>query len=243
MSEAALWPLLLGVLGAVFGSFIATVAIRWPSGRSALAGRSACDACGHGLRSHDLIPLLSFAVLRGRCAGCGARIALSHPITETIGLTIGLAAGLAAPGWDGVAGAAFGWLLLAAGAIDFAAFTLPNPITLAIAVSGLTTGALGLAPPLLDRAIGGIAGFIALWLVAAAYKALRGRAGLGGGDAKLLGAIGLWLGWRALAPVVLIACILGLAWAIARRLRRDDRLPLGTLLVIGAFTMWIVAAL
>ena len=90
--------------------------------------------------------------------------------------------------------------------------------------SGLIAG----PAPLLDRVIGGVAGFAALWLVAFGYRRLRGREGLGGGDAKLFGAIGLWLGWRALPAVLLVAALLGLGWAVARRMRSDDRLPLGT---------------
>lgn len=231
------WPALLGVLGLVFGSFIATVAIRWPEGRSALSGRSACDGCGRVLGAAELVPLAGYLVLRGRCRSCGAAIAPLHPVVEAIGAAIGLAAGFAAPGWDGVAGATFGWLLLALAAIDFRAFWLPDALTAALALAGLAFG----APPLADRLIGGVAGFAALWLVAAGYRRLRGRAGLGGGDAKLFGAIGLWLGWRALPGVLLVACLIGLAVALARRMRAGDRLPLGTLLAAGAFAAWLYA--
>ena len=245
MSEALVWPIALGILGLVFGSFIATVAIRWPGGRSALAGRSACDGCDRTLSPLELIPLVSWIALRGRCRTCGTSIARSHPATEAIGLAIGVAAGLASPDWAGGAGAIFGWLLLAAGSVDLAAFRLPNPVTLAIAIGGLAGGAIGLAPSLTDRAIGGVAGFAALWLAAAGYRAVRGRDGLGGGDAKLFGAIGLWLGWRALPPTLLIACGLGLMVVIAmtiagRTVRATDRLPLGSLLAVAAFAMWLL---
>ena len=243
MSDVFLWPFGLGVLGLVFGSFIATVAIRWPEGRSALAGRSECDGCGRTLTAIELVPLISYIALRGRCRGCGGRIEPAHPATEAVGLIIGVSAGLSAPGVAGGAGAVFGWLLLTAGAVDLAAFRLPNPVTLALAATGLLGGAIGLEPPLFDRAIGGIAGFASLWLIARSYRAVRGRDGLGGGDARLLGAIGLWLGWRALPAVLLIACVLGLAWALVRRMRPDDRLPLGTLLAVGAFAMWVAAAI
>jgi leader peptidase (prepilin peptidase)/N-methyltransferase len=239
------WPILLGVLGAVFGSFIATVAIRWPEGRSALGGRSMCDGCGRGLRWFELLPVVSFVALRGRCRTCGARIAAGHVVTELLGAGIGIVAGLVAPGWAGVAGAACGWLLLALGAIDLAAFWLPDVLTGALAVVALGGGLAGLAPPLPDRLIGGAAGFAALSLVAAGYRLVRGRIGLGGGDPKLFGAIGLWLGWRALPMVLLIASMAGLAvvaiMAIAgRRPAATDRLPLGTLLAGAAFLCWAV---
>ncbi|MHA6722947.1 prepilin peptidase [Sphingomonas sp. RS2018] len=239
MSETVAWPLLLGMLGAVFGSFIATVAIRFPEERSALTGRSACDGCGRVLRPAELFPILSYFAQRGRCRTCGASIAPSHVVTEMVGAAIGVAAGLLAPGGTGAAGAMFGWLLLALGAIDRAAYRLPNPLTLALALTGLGAGAVGLAPSLADRAIGGFVGFASLWLVAAVYRRLRGRSGLGGGDAKMFAGIGLWLGWRALPPVLLIACVLGLTIALVGRKAMHDRLPLGSLLATGAFAMWL----
>ena len=96
-----------------------------------------------------------------------------------------------------------------------------------------------------DRAIGGAAGFSALWLIAAGYRAIRGREGMGGGDPKLFGAIGLWLGWRMLPVVLLLASLTGLAFVLVRlvtgrRVRADDRLPLGALLAIAAYPTWLV---
>ncbi len=242
MVPLLLWPVLLGVLGAVFGSFIAVIAIRWPAGKRA-DGRSRCDACGVELRARELVPLLSFVRQRGRCRHCGARIGRSHVFIEAVGLTIGIVAGAVAPGIAGVAGAVFGWLLLALGAIDLAAFWLPNRLVAALALAGLASGAAGLPPAWTERLIGGVAGFGVLWLVAALYRRMRGRVGLGGGDPKLFGAIGLWLGWRALPGVLLAACVIGLAWAVAMRMRGDSRLPLGTLLAVSTWLFWVTATL
>ncbi len=247
MDEAIAWPLLLGVLGLVFGSFIATVAIRWPQGRSALSGRSMCDACGATLNARELVPVASYLVQRGRCRSCGAAIAPGHLMVELAGGAIGIAAGMLAPGWEGAAGALFGWLLLALATIDLAAFWLPNELTGALALGGVATGLLHLpphGPPLDARLLGGAAGYASLQIVRLAYRALRRREGLGGGDPKLFGAIGLWLGWQALAPVLLIACLIGLAAVLAfrlggRRMRSTDRVPLGVLLAISAWTFWV----
>ncbi len=237
------WPVLLGILGAVFGSFIATVAIRWPQGRSAMQGRSACDGCGKALAGHELVPLLSFLLQRGRCRGCGKAIHLAHPATEVAGLAIGVAAGLVAPGWEGVAGAVFGWLLLALAALDLAAFWLPNVLTAALALAGVIDGFF-FAPGWTDRILGGAIGFGLLYLVAFTYRHVRKREGLGGGDPKLFGAIGLWLGASMLAPVLLGASVTGLAVALAmklsgREIGMTSRLPLGTLLAIAAFPAWL----
>ncbi|WP_294329345.1 A24 family peptidase [uncultured Sphingomonas sp.] len=238
------WPVLLSALGAVFGSFIATLAIRWPEGRSTIIGRSACDACGTTLRPAELVPVVSYIVQRGRCGRCSAPIARSHWYTELIGLAIGGGAGLLAPGAEGAAGAVFGWLLLALAALDLAAFWLPNALNATLALCGLAAGASGLNPPVAARLIGGGAGFALLWLVAQVYKALRGRQGLGGGDPKLFGAIGCWLGWQALPLVLLAASLIGLAAVLGfisagRRVRATDRLPFGVMLAAGAWAVWI----
>lgn len=240
-----IWPILLGGLGAIFGSFIATIVVRWPEGRSVLHGRSACDACGVTLRPRDLVPLVSALLARGRCRRCGAAIDPRHWQIELMAVLIGVAAGLVVPGPFALAGAVFGWLLLTLGALDVVAFWLPDVLTLTLAIGGVVTGALGVPPLLTDRLIGGGVGFVALWAVGAGYKALRGRTGLGGGDPKLLGAIGLWLGWRMLPTVVLFAALAGLGMAVLGALRGRkttlaDRMPFGALLAIAAYPAWLM---
>lgn len=237
MTEAAI---ALGLLGAILGSFIAALVVRWPEGRSIATGRSACDGCGVTLRAHELVPIVSACIQRGRCRRCGAAIDPVHWRIEGLGLAIGLSAGWVA-GWPGMAGAVFGWLLLALGALDLRAFWLPDRLTGPLAVLGLVAG----LPALADRIIGGVAGFGALWAIAFAYRHVRGREGLGGGDPKLLGAIGLWLGWRMLPPVLLAASLLGLAVVLVRMLRghtvrASDAVPLGVLLAAAAYPAWLL---
>ncbi len=244
MAEAWLWPVGLGVLGLVFGSFIATLVIRWPQDRSVLKGRSHCDACDAALEPRDLVPLASAALSHGKCRHCAAPIDPRHWQIELAALGIGAIAGLVVPGPAGLAGAIFGWLLLALAALDIAEFWLPDRLTLTLALAGLVAGVAGVEPPLAYRLIGGGVGFAALWLVGFAYRHLRGREGLGGGDPKLFGAIGLWLGWRMLPPVLLLAALTGLAFALVgmvrgRTTRLDDRMPFGALLAIAAYPAWL----
>lgn len=228
------------MLGLIFGSFIAALVIRWPQDRSVLSGRSACDHCGKVLGARDLVPLLSAALSAGKCRHCGGAIDPVHWHIELAALVIGAASGLMLPGLAGFTTALFGWLLLAAAAIDWRAFWLPDPITLAIALAGLATVYLGIAPSLDERLIGGAAGFGALWAIGGGYRLIRGREGLGGGDPKLFGAIGLWIGWRLLPIVLLLASLIGLGIVLFRVLtgrgaRLDDRLPFGTLMAIAAY--------
>ena len=195
--------------------------------------------------ARDLVPVFSFLALRGRCRTCGVPIDPRHLWIELASLGVGAAAGFVAPGIMGVAGAVFGWLLIALAALDLAAFWLPDRLTAALAVTGLASGMAELDPPLLDRVIGGVAGFALLWAIGAGYRRVRGRAGLGGGDPKLFGAIGLWLGWRILPAVLLIACLIGLGVVLFQRMRgrpmaRDDAVPLGALLAIAAYPAWVL---
>lgn len=237
------WGAGLGGLGLILGSFIATVVLRGVAGESALKGRSRCDGCGATLGPAELVPVLSFFAQRGRCRRCGGAIDPRHLSIELLAGALGLVAGLVAPGGAGVAGAVFGWLLLMLAAFDLAAFWLPNWGNALLAAAGLASGIAGFDPPLTDRLIGGAVGFALLWGVAATYWRLRGRVGLGGGDPKLFGAIGLWLGWRELPTVLLAACLIGLTVALILRLRGREvtattRLPLGTLLAVAAFGVW-----
>lgn len=240
----AVWPLALGLLGAIFGSFIAALVIRWPQGRSVTRGRSACDVCGRTLGAAELVPVLSFVMQRGRCRGCGARIDPTHVGIELAALAIGVAAGWIAPGWIGVSGAVFGWLLLALAALDVAAFWLPDRLTATLAAAGLAAGAAGFDPATSDRLIGGVAGYGVLAGIALGYRVLRGREGMGGGDPKLMGAIGLWLGWRMLPAVFVIASLVGLGVALfarmtGRAVARDTALPFGALLAVAAYPAWL----
>ena len=237
-------PAMLAVLGSVVGSFLATLVIRWPADRSVVRGRSQCDHCGTALAARDLVPLFSAALARGRCRHCGGSIDARHWQIELGAAAIGLVAAVAVPGPVALAGAVFGWLLLALATLDVSEFWLPDRLTGTLALGGLVTGLIGIYPPLTDRLIGGGAGFAGLWLVGQGYQLLRHREGLGGGDPKLLGAIGLWVGWQMLPVILLLASLTGFALIFVRAVgvrtaRMDDRVPLGALLAIAAYPAWL----
>jgi leader peptidase (prepilin peptidase)/N-methyltransferase len=240
----AVIPVALGFLaGLVFGSFIAALTWRWPAGRSIAAGRSRCDHCDAVLGARDLVPVLSFVVLHGRCRQCGGVIESRNPGIELAAGAIGGLALLAAPDVTGVLGAVFGWALLTLAVLDAEHFWLPDRIVLPLGIAGLAAGLAG-PPVLVDRLIGAAAGFAVLAAIAAVYRHRTGRTGLGGGDPKLLGAIGAWLGWTALPFVVLGAATLGLLLVAGDRLRgrevsRHSRVPLGALLAAAAWALWL----
>lgn len=233
------------LLGAIIGSFIATIAMRWPRGLSVSQGRSACDGCGAPVGAARLVPLVSYALQRGRAACCGSAIDPIHPLAELAAAAIGATsvAVSAAPG-QALAGALFGWLLLALALLDIRHFWLPDRLTAALAATGLLAGFV-LPPTLTDRLIGGAAGFLAFAAIRHGYRLLRRREGMGGGDVKLFGAIGLWLGWRALPLVLLGAAVAGLAWSLigmarGQRMTGASSVPFGAFLALAGWTTWVV---
>lgn len=239
------FPIAGAIIGLIIGSFLATIIIRWPQGQSAMSGRSRCDHCHQTLRAIDLIPVFSYVLRAGKCCACGGEIKSDHLVME---LSAGLIGGLALfvdPGLGGLLGAIFGWLLLTLAALDAQHHWLPDRLTLILAVSGLAASFLGNDPDLLNRIIGGITGFGSLFVIGWGYSYLRGREGLGGGDPKLLGAIGCWLGWSALPLVMLGAGLVGLLAVAVMRGRgqavtADSALPLGSFMAVSAFPLWMI---
>jgi leader peptidase (prepilin peptidase) / N-methyltransferase len=245
MSDAAWWALGGVTAGLIAGSFISTLVIRWPQGRG-IGGRSACDGCGRRLTVRDLMPILSWAVAGGKCRRCGARINWRHPAIEFLAGLIGFVALIASPGVAGVAGAFFGWQLLTLAALDVEHYWLPDRLTGLLAATGLAVGVAGVGIDILSRLIGGAAGFATLFAIAWSYRKLRGRDGMGGGDPKLLGAIGCWLGWQSLPYLLVAASLLGLLAALMMLARGKDvaattRLPFGSLMAVAAFPLWLLS--
>lgn len=240
------WGALIGAIaGAIAGSFLSTLILRWPLGREIARGRSACDGCGRVLGVLDLIPMLSALLQHGRCRICGAAIDPLHGRVEAGCAVIGALAIGFAPDIGGVGWALLGWLLLTLALLDARHFWLPDALTFPLAFLGLTIGLWTTDVMLSDRVIGAVLGYGALLAIALAYRALRGREGLGLGDAKLLGALGAWFGWQALPFILLIAASLGLvgvlvAMALGRAVQSSSRVPLGTLLAIAAMPGWLL---
>jgi len=235
------------LLGAIVGSFLATILVRWPAGQSALGGRSRCDTCAAPLRPRDLIPLVSFALARGRCRGCGAAIDPRHPAMELAAAMVGAAALIAHAPPLALVTAGFGWALLLLIALDAEHHWLPDRLTLPLIPLGLAAAWAGFGPPLAERALGAALGWLVLSALAWGYRALRAREGLGGGDPKLLAALAAWLGVWQLPFLLLGAGLLGLGAVALLRLRgaavtATSRLPLGALMALAAWPLWLLAA-
>ena len=224
------------------GSFAATLGLRLCTGGDPLLGRSACDHCGATLGARELVPIASYALLRGRCRHCHGPIDPLHLTAELGAVLVPLSAMLVARGAELWFLCGLGWLLIAQSVADLRHLTLPDSLNLAILILGVASVAT-LAPGALpDALIGAVAGFVALAVIALLYEKLRGRAGLGLGDAKLLGGLGAWTGWFGLPSTVLIAAVaagltaLGLRM-LGRQVTATTEVPFGPFLALGA---WIV---
>lgn len=250
------FTLVMGLFGLLFGSFANVVIWRVPRGESISHPGSHCPGCEAPITWYDNIPLLSWIVLRARCRHCGEPIAVRYPLVEAASGALFLLAALVwGPGVRAVFAAAFFWFLLVLSAIDLDTMRLPNSIvgTMAAAgILGVLAGVVSSSPavPLCDGPATGLlshpAAFAAAGVllgmgvsggVAAAYGAARGRSGLGMGDVKLLGVIGIFLG-----PYVLLALVLGSLLGVLGGLyatrgsgsRATAKFPFGPWLALGA---------
>jgi leader peptidase (prepilin peptidase) / N-methyltransferase len=215
--------------------------------------RSVCPACHTPIRAIHNIPLLSYLVLRGRCASCQARISPRYPAVE---LLCGVATALVA--WRFGFGPAAGcaavvtWFLIALSGIDLDHQLLPDSLTLPLVWLGLLASLTGwglhagTALPVDPRSaiIGAAAGYLSLWAVYHAFRLLTGKEGMGYGDFKLLAALGAWLGWQMLLPIVLLAAVVGAlvggALILAHRSERGNPMPFGPFLAAAGWIalMW-----
>jgi leader peptidase (prepilin peptidase)/N-methyltransferase len=240
-------PLALVVLlGLAFGSFFNVCIHRIPRGLSLTRPGSRCPACGYALRWYDNIPVLSFAVLAGRCRKCRQPISIRYPVVEL--LTCGIFVlhlfvfGLTPLFFVRVI---FASALIVLFAIDLEHHLLPDVITLPGIVAGLMFSVF-LPPGLRDAVIGVLAGGGVLWLIGAAYFRYSGHEGMGGGDVKMLAMIGAFLGWKLVLLTLVLSSfagsIVGVAVIAARRGDMKYALPYGTFLSLGALVASLVGA-
>jgi leader peptidase (prepilin peptidase)/N-methyltransferase len=230
----------------IIGSFLGVLARRLPRRLPVVFARSCCEACGTRLAARDLVPIVSYVLLRGRCRACRAPIAAFHPWIELAAVAVALLAAAADPRADAAAAwldCGLGWTLLTLAWIDAERMLLPDPLTLPLLLAGLAA-AWPDPDALTARAAGAAVGYVAFRAVALGYRRLRGRAGLGAGDAKLLAAGGAWLGLGLLPALILLAASLGLAHALlimarGRRLTATTAVPFGPGLALAIWLLWL----
>lgn len=248
MAEASATEWSLVIASPAIGSFLGVLIRRLPAGLPFARGRSRCETCGTALRTRDLVPIVSWLAAGGRCRYCGQRTGWFYPAVELTALGIALAAVLIDGGQRVWLDCLFGWWLLTLGWTDLRSWILPDVLTLPLIIAGLAAALVFDPDQLTQRALGAALGYLSLAAVAAVYRALRGREGLGGGDAKLLAASGAWLGAAGLPEVILMAALSALAIAAlmrlaGNRLGRHSAMPFGPFLALATWVLWLLGPL
>jgi len=201
---------------------------------------STCPACGHRIRAHENIPILSYLLLRGRCSACKNRISPRYPLIEGLtalltlivvihfGLTVQTAAALVLT-----------WSLIALAVIDLDTQLLPDAITLPLIWIGLALSLFGVFALPEEAIVGAIAGYLSLWVVFQLFRLATGKEGLGYGDFKLLALLGAWLGWTALPQIILLSALVGalvgIGLILSGRHASDKPLPFGPYLAAAGW--------
>ncbi|MGH6624166.1 MAG: prepilin peptidase [Burkholderiaceae bacterium] len=207
---------------------------------------SHCPSCQAPLRIVDNVPLISWLMLRGKCARCGTSISARYPIVEALtAILSALVAWRFGFSWATAFALVLTWGLIALTFIDADTTLLPDDLTLPLLWLGLIANLLGLFPEvgLRDAVIGAMAGYLSLWSIYWLFKLITGKEGMGYGDFKLLAALGAWMGWKALLPIVLLSsavgAVVGVVLIVLARRGREIPIPFGPYLATAGFIVLI----
>ena len=206
---------------------------------------SRCPSCAHRIRWYQNIPLVAWLVLRGKCSSCGTRISVRYPFVEV--LTALLFAGIAwriGPQPVVLLWCGFAATLVALSVIDWDTTVLPDALTLPLLWAGLGAAVIGIGLKPHAAIIGAAVGYLSLWSIYWLFKLTTGKEGMGYGDFKLLAALGAWLGWQAILPIVLLASIIGavvgIGMKVAGALREGRYVPFGPFLAGGGLAVLLI---
>ena len=265
VSNPTLFLGFVALLGLLVGSFINVIVYRLPimlerawqssEARNELpteafnlaVPRSHCPSCAQQLSAVENVPVVSFLFLRGRCRHCKSRISARYPLVEiaasVASILVAMSFGFTA---STLAFLVFAWFLLALSLIDLDHHLLPDDLTLPLLWFGLLVSAFDLGlhgVSLFDAVIGTAGGYMTLWSLFWAFLLVTGKEGLGYGDFKLLAALGAWLGWQAILPVLLLSSLAGAATGLILIVfggrERSAPLPFGPFLAAAGFVMLI----
>ena len=243
------------IFGAIIGSFLNVVILRIPAlleydwrcqcrelleqdkndeerPPGIVISRSKCPKCGHSIRAHENIPLLSYLLLRGKCSACKAKIHFRYPLVEFItAVLFVITIWHFGPNLQGLTALFLTALLISMAGIDIDHQLLPDNMTIPLLWSGILLSFWSIHTDLSSSVIGAIAGYLILWSVYHVFRLLTGKEGMGYGDFKLLAALGAWMGWQMLPLVVLLSSVVGAVVGVilmaTGRLKKDKPMPFG----------------
>jgi len=245
---------IIGATGLAIGSFLNVLIYRLPImlGVNAprkfnlFVPRSHCPCCQKNIKWWQNVPVVSFAVLRGRCANCSSKISWHYPLVEIIACVSGVII------WHSFednyfevsAKLFFTACLIALSFIDYKKLILPDQITLSLLWAGLLMSLyLPGAPLPKDAILGAVAGYLSLWCIAKLFELVSSKVGLGHGDFKLFAALGAWLGWSKLPLLLFLAAlcgsIIGVILIASKAQSLNSKIPFGPFLAVVGWILLI----
>jgi leader peptidase (prepilin peptidase)/N-methyltransferase len=209
-----------------------TETLLWPPSR--------CSECEQTIKPWHNIPVLSYILLKGRCATCSTPISLQYPLVELFtGIVVATTAYYYGAQLNAIYALFFTVVLIALAGIDVKEKLLPDQITLPLLWVGLIANLNGFFVPLTEAVIGAIAGYLVLWSVYWVFKLITGKEGMGYGDFKLLAALGAWLGWQMLPLIILVSsavgAIIGILMIVVGGKDRNLQIPFGPFLAAAGW--------
>jgi leader peptidase (prepilin peptidase)/N-methyltransferase len=255
------------VLGLLIGSFLNVVILRLPkrlewqwkqdsremleisdtyeaSPPGIVVESSHCPHCGHKLAVWENIPLISFLLLRGKCRHCSAPISWQYPAVEALtGILFAVCVWRFGVSWESGLGLVLTAFLIAMAGIDLRTTWLPDQLTLPLLWLGLLISVVPVFANPVASIEGAAVGYLVLWSLSWIFKLVTGKEGMGGGDFKLLAALGAWFGVGALLPMLLISSlvgsIIGSAWLLLAGKDRTTQIPFGPYLAVAGWIQFI----
>lgn len=219
-----------------------------PVGRfDLMAPGSRCPSCGHQITALQNIPILSFVLLGGKCAGCDMKISVRYPVIELVTAVLSsIVAWRFGFGWEAAAAIVMTWALVAISVIDFDHQIIPDSLSLPLVWAGLTLslfhpmqGAQNLFVDPQTAIVGALGGYLSLWSVYQLFRLITGKEGMGYGDFKLLAALGAWLGWKMLPVIILMSAVVGatvgIMLIVSKRHERSVPIPFGPYLAAAGW--------
>jgi len=199
---------------------------------------SNCPSCGHRIRSWEMIPIISWFLIGGKCNKCKTPISKRYPMVEFMtGLITVFMVYRTGVNELTFWLLLFTWILIMLSVIDLEHQLLPDQLTLPLLWLGLlfqmSVGHLKLE----DSIIGAIFGYIILWFVFHVFRMITGKEGMGYGDFKLLGALGTWVGWQMIPLVLVFSSISGMVFGyfLSKKKSKDNPIPFGPFLALSGF--------
>lgn len=236
--------LLGGLFGAIIGSFLNVCILRLPAELSVVRPGSRCPKCGHVLRWHDNIPIVSWLMLGGKCRGCRAPISIQYPLVEfAVALLWAGFTWQLGPSLELFRGATFFTLLLGIAMTDAREYIIPDEFSLGGLAVGLLLALPGGFRPVGDALLGAAAGFALLYVVAVGGKALFKEEAMGGGDIKMMAMVGAFTGWTGVLLTIFLGSLLGTMIFVPLALIGKKKLvPFGVFLALGAAVTYLWGA-